>query len=225
MQKSTSAKLFLIIAPLFIIIIFGMIWYNASYIQKMDKEYTELLGSANISSNALTQTTINTSMAMHKCYLMVLNDENLDWKLVLQTLDSIKSENSQLLVNLEKEAKTKEQKEKLNELINIRTKLILQRDSLVSIAHSTNSNKAKTYFLNNLVGNFSNFFQTSSQYLKLVQENTNLLSTKLTERNNTVKQINQYLFWLPIICLGLFASLVIVIFLRFYAITKDEVDY
>jgi hypothetical protein len=225
MEKSPSVKLFLISLPIFICFILGMIWYNANYIQKVDKEYTQLINSANISSNALIQTTINTSLAMHKCILLVLNDKNLNWKILTQNLDSIKSENSKLLNSLEIEAKTKEQKEKLAELSWIRAQLILQHDSLVNLAQDNKLSEARLFFLNHLSPNFKDFFKLSSDYIKLVQKNTNELSNKLTERNNMVKQINQYLFWLPIICLGLFAALILVIFIKVYSITKDELEY
>jgi hypothetical protein len=225
MEKSTSAKLLIILLPSFILALLGMIWYNANFIQKTDKEYSQLIESTSVSSNALTQTNINTAFAMHLCYLMVLDGNNGYGVGIVNKLDSIKKENTNLIKDLELDAKTIEQKQKLAELIGIRANLIIQRDSLVKLVKQNLPMQAKDFLQSQMADSFNQFFKTSSSYLLLAQENSNSLSQKLSAKNESVKKINQYLFWLPIACFGLFAFFIIFIFFRIYHITKDDLDY
>jgi hypothetical protein len=225
MEKSASAKLFMIFLPSFILALLGMIWYNANFIQKTDKEYSQLIESTSLSSNALTQTNINTSFAMHLCYKMVLDGNNDHWIGFANQLDSIKKENSNLIKDLELDAKTIEQKQKLAELMGTRANLIIQRDSLVKLVKQNLTMQAKDFLQSQMADSFNQFFKTSSSYLLLAQENSTILSQKLSAKNETVKKINQYLFWLPIACFGLFALFIIFIFFRIYHFTKDDLDY
>jgi hypothetical protein len=225
MEKSTTFKVILFSLPLFLLILFGMIWYNAHYIQKTDKEYSNLIESAGISSNALTQTAINTSYAMHQCALMVLADDTRGCKMIVHNLDSIRKQNSNLIDRLNEEAKTKEQKEKLEEFIIVRAKLSLQRDSLVKLVANNQSKNARDFYFDKMGPNFSQFFHIGSAYLGLVDQNIKSLNNELTKRNATIVKINEYLFWLPIVALGLLITLILFIFFRVYSITKDELDY
>jgi hypothetical protein len=225
MGKSTSGKLMIILLPSLILTLLGMIWYNADFIQKTDKEYSQLLESTSLSSNALTQTNINTAYAMQLCYQMVLNGNNGYGVGFVNKLDSIKTENTCLIKDLELDAKTIKQKQKLAELIGIRANLIIQRDSLVKLVKQKLPIQAKDFLQSQMADSFNQFFKASSSYLLLAQENSDTLSQKLSAKNETVKKINQYLFWLPIACFGLFAFFLFFIFFRIYHIAKDDIDY
>jgi hypothetical protein len=225
MEKSTSTKLFIIFLPSFILALLGMIWYNSNFIQKTDKEYSQLIESTSLSSNALTQTNINTAFAMHLCYQMVLDCNNGYGVGIINKLDSIKMENTNLIKDLELDAKTIKQKQKLAELIGIRANLIVQRDSLVKLVKQNLPLQAKDFLQSQMADSFNQFFKTSSSYLLLAQENSNTLSQKLSAKNETVKKINQYLFWLPIACFGLFAFFILIVFFRIYHFSKDDPDY
>jgi hypothetical protein len=225
MKKPTTAKLTLILIQVFIITLLGMIWYNANFIQKIDTDYSQLLESNSLNSNALAQSNINTAYAMHLCYQMVFDGYNNNWVGFVNSLDSIKKDNTNFINSLSQNAKTIEQKQKLAELISVRANLIVQRDSLVKLVQKKLPLEAKVFLQTQMSDTFTQFFKSSSSYLTLVQEDSKELSQKLSAKNDTVKQINQYLFWLPIACFGLFIFFILFIFFRIYHISKDDTDY
>ncbi|MDZ4667962.1 MAG: MCP four helix bundle domain-containing protein [bacterium] len=226
MKKSSSTKFFLILLPLFIFILFGMIYYNARFIQKTDKEYSQIIESAGISSNALSLATINAASALQQCTQLVL-DENTsaEKELIVQNLNAIRIKNNNLIERLNLEAKNEAQKIKLGKFIAIRAQLMLQRDSLVQLVNANETKEAKAYFFSKMTPNYAQFFLVGAAYLSLIEQNTLDLNHELTHRNNTIVQINEYLFWLPIIALGLFIAFILFTFLRVYSITKDDLDY
>jgi hypothetical protein len=225
MKKPTTVKLILLIIPIFILSLLGMIWYNANFIQKIDEEYSQLLESNSLNSNSLAQSNINTAYAMHLCYQMVFNGNNNNWEGFVNSLDSIKKDNANFIVSLSLNAKSLEQKQKLAELIIVRANLIEQRDSLVKLVQQNLPMEAKVFLQTQMATTFTQFFKASSSYLMLAQEESKIISKNLSAKNEIVKQINQYLFWLPIVCFVLFTFFILFIFFRVYHISKDDIDF
>ncbi|MDZ4667960.1 MAG: MCP four helix bundle domain-containing protein [bacterium] len=220
MEKSSWFKFFLITLPIFIFILLGMVWYNAKNSLRSEKDYAQLITSAGISSNALTQATINTSLAMHQCNLLVYSQSAANWEHIEQNLESIRKENTSLIENLKSEAKTEQQKEKLQELISVRAQLIDSRDSLLQMVKSNKSSEAKAYLLNSLAPNFSHFFSVGSAYLDIIQQNAIAIQNELSEKNKSVRKMNDYLFWLPIIYFGIFFTFLTFVLFRIFSKTK-----
>jgi predicted transcriptional regulator len=221
MESNKSTKITLFFLILFITFFVGLIAYNTNNFLSKSETNSGMVENSLRNSNALTQAAVNTAIGMQKCYQLILTNEESDLKIALNALDSIKSENEVLMKSLEKEAISEEQKDQFKSLVNARKRLIIDRDTFISLVQGEKNAEAKRFFLNQLTMSVNDFFHFQKDYSILVRENAIKLDSEISKKNQTTQIINQYLFWLALIVIGLF---IISLFLIMILLLKSSVE-
>ncbi|MCF8255891.1 MAG: MCP four helix bundle domain-containing protein [Bacteroidia bacterium] len=218
-KKSTKITVFFLI--LFVAFFIGLIAYNTTNFLSKSEANTDMVESSLRNSNALTQAAVNTALGMQKCYQLIISNEESDLKEAITALDSIKSENEVLMQSLEKEAKSEEQKDQFKSLENARKRLIADRNIFIELVQNEKNTEAKKFFLNQLTVSVNEFFHFQKDYSILVRENAIKLDSEISKKNQITQLVNQYLFWLALIVIGLF---IISLFLIMILLLKSSVE-